>query len=236
MRTPLPALAVSKLAATWEGPPSDAATVEAGTADVFHPEGESRATVVLLHGWSDRTPRNYLQWIRHLTGRNITVVFPRYQASLRSSRRQMLAGAVAGVRDGLAELGLTDRPLIAAGYSYGAGLAVVAAAEAERWGIPVPSAVFGVFPYFVRGHDRGPLAVPPTTTVTMLVGDRDQVVGERGAASIVNSITPHPAAVRMLASDDDCTYGHLSALQSTPAAQSAFWSPLDRIVDRLAPL
>jgi len=236
MRTPLPALAVSKLAATWEGPPSDAATVEAGTADVFHPEGESRATVVLLHGWSDRTPRNYLQWIRHLTGRNVTVVFPRYQASLRSSRRQMLAGAVAGVRDGLAELGLTDRPLIAAGYSYGAGLAVVAAAEAERWGIPVPSAVFGVFPYFVRGHDRGSLAVPPTTTVTMLVGDRDQVVGERGAASIVNSITPHPAAVRMLASDDDCTYGHLSALQSTPAAQSAFWSPLDRIVDRLAPL
>ncbi|MEI6688046.1 MAG: hypothetical protein WCN97_01655 [Thermoleophilia bacterium] len=236
MRTPLPALAVSKLAATWEGPPSDAATVEAGTADVFHPDGESRATVVLLHGWSDRTPRNYLQWIRHLTGRNVTVVFPRYQASLRSSRRQMLAGAVAGVRDGLAELGLTDRPLIAAGYSYGAGLAVVAAAEAERWGIPVPSAVFGVFPYFVRGHDRGPLVVPPTTTVTMLVGDRDQVVGERGAASIVNSIAPHPAAVRVLASDDDCTYGHLSALQSTPAAQSAFWSPLDRIVDRLAPL
>ena len=235
MRTPLPALAVSKLAATWGGPPSDAATVEAGTADVFHPDGESRATVVLLHGWSDRTPRNYLQWIRHLTGRNVTVVFPRYQASLRSSRRQMLAGAVAGVRDGLAELGLADRPLIAAGYSYGAGLAVVAAAEAERWGIPVPSAVFGVFPYFVRGHDRGPLVVPPTTTVTMLVGDRDQVVGERGAASIVRSITPHPAAVRMLESDDACTYGHLSALQSTPAAQSAFWSPLDRIVDRLAP-
>ena len=136
---------------------------------------------------------------------------------------------------GLAELGLADRPLIAAGYSYGAGLAVVAAAEAERWGIPVPSAVFGVFPYFVRGHDRGPLVVPPTTTVTMLVGDRDQVVGERGAASIVRSITPHPAAVRMLESDDACTYGHLSALQSTPAAQSAFWSPLDRIVDRLAP-
>ena len=149
--------------------------------------------------------------------------------------RQMLAGAEVGVRDGLEALGDDAGPLIAAGYSYGAGLAVVAAAEAERWGIPVPSAVFGVFPYFVRGHERGPLVVPPMTTVTMLVGDRDQVVGERGAASIVESITPHPAAVRMLESDDACTYGHLAALQNTPAAQSAFWSPLDRIVDRLAP-
>lgn len=235
MRTALPSLAVSKLASAWEGPPPDAIAVDAGTADIFRPVGDPRATVVLLHGWSDRSPRNYLQWIRHLTGSGVTVVFPRYQASLRSSRRQMLAGAVAGVHDGLADLGCAELPLIAAGYSYGAGLAVVAAAEADRWGIPTPDAVYGVFPYYVRGHDRGPLVVPPTTTVTMLVGDRDQVVGDRGATSIVEAIAPHPAAVRVLESNDAFTYGHLAVLQSTPAAQDAFWAPLDRIVDRLAP-
>jgi dienelactone hydrolase len=145
----------------------------------------------------------------------------------------MLAGAELGVCDGLDALGAVTGPVIAAGYSYGAGLAVVAAAEAERWGIPVPAAVYGVFPYFVRGN--GPLLVPPTTTVTMLVGDRDQVVGTRGATSIEHGIAPHPAAVRLLESSDAFTYGHLSVLQSTPAAREAFWAPLDRIVDRLAP-
>lgn len=229
----LPTLAVSTLKAPWSDTPTDLCTLPSGTADVFRPTGSPRATVVFLHGWSDRTPRNYLEWIRHLTASDVAVVFPRYQASLRSSRRQMLAGAEVGVRDGLAALGDDTGPVIAAGYSYGAGLAVVAAAEAERWEIPVPAAVYGVFPYFVRGN--APLVVPPTTTVTMLVGDRDQVVGTRGAATIERSIAPHPAAVRLLESDDAFTYGHLAVLQSTPAAQAAFWAPLDRIVDRLAP-
>ena len=229
----LPSLAISTLKAPWSDAPADRHALTSGTADVFRPAGSPRATVVLLHGWSDRSPRNYLDWIRHLTARGVAVVFPRYQASLRSSRRQMLAGAEVGVRDGLAALGDGAGPVIAAGYSYGAGLAVVAAAEAERWAIPVPAAVYGVFPYHVRGN--GPLHVPPTTTVTMLVGDRDQVVGARGAATIERSIAPHPAAVRLLESDDAFTYGHLAVLQSTPAARAAFWAPLDRIVDRLAP-
>jgi hypothetical protein len=229
----LSSLAVSTLKAPWSDGAADRYSLPSGTADVFRPVGIPRATVLFLHGWSDRTPRNYLNWIRHLTSSDIAVVFPRYQASLRSSRRQMLAGAEAGVRDGLDALGDDAGPLIAAGYSYGAGLAVVAASEAEHWQIPVPAAIYGVFPYFVRGH--GPLVVPPTTTVTMLVGDRDQVVGTRGAASIERGIAPHPSSVRLLESDDAFAYGHLAVLQSTPAAQAAFWAPLDRIVDRLAP-
>lgn len=229
----LPSLAVSALKAPWSDGATDLHTLPSGTADVFRSVGDPRATVILLHGWSDRTPRNYLEWIRHLTASGVAVVFPRYQDSLRSSRRQMLAGAEVGVRDGLEALGADTGPVIAAGYSFGAGLAVVAAAESDRWGMPVPAAVYGVFPYFVRGN--GPLVVPPTTTVTMLVGDRDQVVGARGAATIERSIAPHPAAVRLLESSDAFTYGHLSVLQSTPAAREAFWAPLDRIVDRLAP-
>ena len=142
----LPSLAVSALKAPWSDGATDLHTLPSGTADVFRSVGDPRATVILLHGWSDRTPRNYLEWIRHLTASGVAVVFPRYQDSLRSSRRQMLAGAEVGVRDGLEALGADTGPVIAAGYSFGAGLAVVAAAESDRWGMPLPRTKYGNTP------------------------------------------------------------------------------------------
>ena len=125
MQTLLPTLAINSLRAARSGLDTQRA------ADLFLPTGTPRATVAFLHGWSDRSPSNYLAWIQHLTDSGVAVVFPRYQTSLRASRKQMLESAESSLREGLAELGDDCGPLILAGYSFGAGICVIAAAMSK---------------------------------------------------------------------------------------------------------
>ena len=230
MQTLLPSLALNSRRDACTGLETQRA------ADLFLPVGAPRATVAFLHGWRDRSPRNYLAWLRHLTDSGVAVVFPRYQHSLRASRTQMLANAESSLREGLAELGDDCGPLILAGYSYGAGLCVIAAAESEAWKIPAPAAVYGVFPYFVRRRNPDPLVLSPSITVALVVGDRDQVVGSRGAKEIARSIAPHPSTLELLRSTRSMSFGHFSALQTSRIARRVFWRPLDEIVNRLAPV
>jgi hypothetical protein len=230
VQTLLPTLAINSLRAARSGLDTQRA------ADLFLPTGTPRATVAFLHGWSDRSPKNYLAWIQHLTDSGVAVVFPRYQTSLRASRKQMLVSAESSLREGLAELGDDCGPLILAGYSFGAGICVIAAAESEAWKIPAPAAVYGVFPYFVRGRTSDPLVISPSVTVDLVVGDRDQVVGSRGAKEIARSIAPHPSTLELLRSTRSMSFGHFSVLQTSRIARRVFWRPLDEIVDRLAPV
>ncbi len=230
VQTLLPTLAINSLRAARSGLDTQRA------ADLFLPTGTPRATVAFLHGWSDRSPTNYLAWIQHLTDSGVAVVFPRYQTSLRASRKQMLTSAEVSLREGLAELGDDCGPLILAGYSFGAGICVIAAAESEAWEIPVPAAVYGVFPYFVRGRNSDPLVISSSISVDLVVGDRDQVVGSRGAKEIARSIAPHPSTLELLRSTRSMSFGHFSVLQTSRIARRVFWRPLDDIVDRLAPV
>ena len=229
VQTLLPTLAINSLRAARSGLDTQRA------ADLFLPTGTPRATVAFLHGWSDRSPTNYLAWIQHLTDSGVAVVFPRYQTSLRASRKQMLTSAEVSLREGLAELGDDCGPLILAGYSFGAGICVIAAAESEAWEIPAPAAVYGVFPYFVRGRNSDPLVISSSISVDLVVGDRDQVVGSRGAKEIARSIAPHPSTLELLRSTRSMSFGHFSVLQTSRIARRVFWRPLDEIVDRLAP-
>ena len=229
VQTLLPTLAINSLRAARSGLDTQRA------ADLFLPTGAPRATVAFLHGWSDRSPTNYLAWIQHLTDSGVAVVFPRYQTSLRASRKQMLTSAEVSLREGLAELGDDCGPLILAGYSFGAGICVIAAAESEAWEIPAPAAVYGVFPYFVRGRNSDPLVISSSISVDLVVGDRDQVVGSRGATEIARSIAPHPSTLELLRSTRSMSFGHFSVLQTSRIARRVFWRPLDEIVDRLAP-
>jgi predicted alpha/beta-hydrolase family hydrolase len=230
VQTLLPTLAINSLRAAHSGLDTQRA------ADLFLPTGTPRATVAFLHGWSDRSPSNYLAWIQHLTDSGVAVVFPRYQTSLRASRKQMLTSAEVSLREGLAELGDDCGPLILAGYSFGAGICVIAAAESEAWEIPAPAAIYGVFPYFVRGRNSDPLVITSSITVDLVVGDRDQVVGSRGAKEIARSIAPHPSTLEILRSTRSMSFGHFSVLQTSRLARRVFWRPLDEIVDRLAPV
>ena len=242
MRRLLPLLLlVAALAAACGGSggattqPEPASTAARGAAaDVFPAEGAERATVVLYHGWTDLTPDGYLPWIRHLTGTGVTVVFPRYQRSVLSLPGTMLADAEAATRAGLAEAP-PQGPVIAAGYSLGGGYAVVYAANAAAWSLPEPAAVYAVFPAMPPVVPDPFGAVPDATSVTMLVGADDAVVGDGGARDLAAAIAPHPASVREVPTTAALTADHFAPKRDDDAAQRAFWAPLDRLVDRLAP-
>lgn len=227
--------------AAASGAASDADPAEDAPAQprarVFMPAGDARAVVVLLHGWNDLDPAAYGAWIDHLNATGAAVVFPDYQEGLLSTPGSMLAGAEAGIRDGLAEarrLG-AGGPVVAAGYSLGGGLAVVYAAEAARWGVEAPAAVYAVFPAEPLGLPAELGAVPGDTTVEMVVGDRDAVVGRGGADALAERIAPHPAAIRVLASTDAVVYDHFAPKREDAQAQRDFWAPLDRLLDEAAP-
>ena len=226
--TTSPSSAPTTIAATTTSAASDA------TADVFPADGTERATVVLFHGWTDITPDGYLEWIAHLNAEGVTVLFPRYQQSALSLPAQMLADAEAATRDGFAKAPPSG-PVISAGYSLGGGYSVVYAANAKAWQVPVPRAVYAVFPAMPPVVPEPFGRVPPKTPVTMLVGDRDSVVGTLGADQLAAAISPHPATIVLRTSTAAIAFDHLSAKRTGPAAQRAFWLPLDRIVDRLAP-
>lgn len=246
-------LALAGCGSADEGAAPDAAaatTAPAATADdadeadpagpraqIFMPAGKARATVVLLHGWNDLDPAAYGAWIDHLNETGAAVVFPDYQAGLLSSPASMLRGTEAGIRDGLAEaerLGATG-PVVAAGYSLGGGMAVVYAALAADWGVPAPAAVYAVFPAEPLGLPAELPPVPSGTTVEMLVGDRDIVVGRGGAEALAARIAPHPAEITELASTDAVEYDHFAPKREDAQAQADFWAPLDRLVDAAAP-
>jgi dienelactone hydrolase len=204
------------------------------TADVFPADGEERATVVLLHGWNDIAPDDYVPWIDHLNETGVTVVYPRYQRGILSTPGQMLEGTEESIRAGL-EQAPPEGPVIAAGYSLGGGFAVVYAANAAAWDVPEPAAVYGVFPAMPPTVPEPFGTVPEVTTVTLLAGDRDQVVGRLGADQLAAAIAPHPTTLDVLASNETTTFDHFAPKRTDALAQEAFWLPLDRIVDRLAP-
>ena len=216
-------------------PPSPSTAAEAPVADVFPAEGTARATVVLFHGWTDLAPTSgYLPWIRHLTGEGVTVIFPRYQRGLLSTPAQMLAEARAATAAGFREVA-DPGPVVAVGYSLGGGFAVVLGANAGAWGVPQPAAVYGVFPAMPPVVPDPFGEVPAATSVLLLAGDADAVVGVAGADRLAAAIAPHPAEVRTLRSSSAIRFEHLAPKRVDDAARRAFWAPLDRIVDRLAP-
>ncbi len=220
-------------AATTIAPATTGAPASDATADVFPAAGKARATVVLYHGWTDIAPDDYRPWIRHLNDEGVTVLFPRYQRSVLSLPGQMLADAETATRDGFAKAD-TTQPVISVGYSLGGGYAVVYAANAAQWHVPAPAAVYAIFPAEPPTVPDPFGTVPSSTPVTMLVGDRDTVVGRDGADGLAQLIAPHPTTIRTLSSTARLAFDHLAAKRTDAVAQRAFWAPLDRIVNALA--
>lgn len=212
--------------------PAATSSNPAATADVFPAKNAERATVVFYHGWTDLEPNDYLPWIEHLNSEGVAVIFPRYQRSVVSSPAEMLADAETATRDGFDKAPPVG-PVIAVGYSLGGGYSVVYGANAAAWKVPVPAAIYAIFPAKPPVVPEPFGTVPPETPVTMLVGDRDAVVGDSGAAALAAAIAPHATTIRILSSTSAIAFEHLSPKRTDSAAQRAFWTPLDRFIDRL---
>jgi acetyl esterase/lipase len=194
------------------------------------------SVVIFAHGWTATDPSGWhLARMAHLCERGSAVVFPRYQ---RGDYTDSFEGSVAPFRRGLEaafqRLGPSARrlPVVAAGFSFGATLALYYAAEARRWHLPPPAAVYSIFPAEpIPGVSLPPF--PRSTRYVLLAGSDDEVVGRRGADAFWRLLRGHPTSrkqYRLIRTRAGLVASHLAPVLPTPAAVRVFWEPLDALV------
>lgn len=211
----------------------------ARSAVVLRPEGEDpQPGMIFLHGWGETAPRTYAPWLQHLARRGNTVIFPRYQSSTSSPPEGVLDDAIAGIEAALDRAPIAEDTLVVAGHSAGAALAVDYAAVAERSGLPIPRAVFAVYPgrallaypEGIPAQDEGDL--PPDMRLVVLAGAADEVVGEAPAQQVVDAAsTLDPARRKLVEVTDPSVADHYGPERASSAARAAFWRPLDGLAE-----
>ena len=203
---------------------------------VFHLAGapaQPRPVVVLLHAWGAVNPSVYGGWIDHLARRGYLVLFPAFQEVGRTRPVEASAAAATLVRDALAALAgdAEAKPdpgkLAYLGHSAGAGIALNLAAEAKNGTLPSAKLVFAMMPGGIASDaaSRGIVllelaAVPPTTAVVTMVGDREFQASERVSRRFLRETAGVPQSQKlfMRAFSDDHGFPALSATLASPAS------------------
>ena len=117
----------------------------ADRAWVLRPDGTPKSVVVFVHGLGgpgEILPTNHLPWLRHLVAQGNAVIYPAYE--VQPGGTKAVAHILAGVRNGMHELGDPKVPLAGIGYSRGGRLVVEWAAlqrpapKARPERVPVP--------------------------------------------------------------------------------------------------
>ncbi len=114
--------------------------------------------VIFLHAWGPPTPLFYEEWMSHLVGDGVTVIFPAYQSTALATLPQNVQTSV---RAALKRLSVAPSLVVVAGDTTGAALAIDYAASAAAAGLPPACAVYGVFPGVNLGAKRQRLAERP---------------------------------------------------------------------------
>jgi len=200
------------------------------------PKPESAPVVIFNHGWSAMTPGGYRGWINHIVRRGNIVIFPRYQASLRTKPNAMSTNAIAATKDALQRLQTENghvRPqldkLAVVGHSAGGQISAGMAARAAASGLPPFKAVMCVQP----GKSWGPKitqiplddvsTMPASTLLLTIVGDKDTIARDVDGKRIINESVLVPAENKNLVQvlTDDHGSPALTANHFFPAAPAA---------------
>jgi acetyl esterase/lipase len=205
---------------------------------IFEPAGpapDSAPIIVFDHGWTAMDPNIYGMWIEHLVRRGNIVIYPRYQATIRTRMRDFTPNAIAAEKAALTELQNAShvKPQLdhvaIIGHSMGGAMAASMAASAAADGLPVPKAICCVEPdnkFKAAETIHMPMAdlsnIPATTLVQVIVGDRDHLAGTETAKEIFAEIKQIPDDKKnfiTLVSDDHgsppLVAGHLAPLAPT---------------------
>lgn len=199
-----------------------------------------RSVVVFGHGWKTTPPSpghpwvyEFLPWLGHLVARGNAVIFPAYQLTATDPADVARVHAFrTAITTGYLRLGRPNVPFVAFGYSFGATLAFYYAANARTWGVPVPRAVQATFP---AGTIAGAPLPPLDRSIRVLiqVGDADTQAGTGGANEFWQWLASHPPALKrfeVIRSTPQLRADHAAPHTHSPAAQRAFWLPLDRLI------
>jgi predicted esterase len=207
----------------------------ADRAWVLRPDGAPRSVVVFVHGLGgpgEIEPTNHLPWLRHLVAQGNAVIYPAYETQPGGTRA--VDHILAGVGNGLRELGHPQVPLAAIGYSRG-GRLVVEWAALQR---PAPRAVLSVFPSQINPMMEPAIDLAKldhTMRLQVLVGDRDEAVGNAGAAELLDRLLTFGFPQQnvegsVVHSTPDLVADHFAPLDTGADARRFFWVPGDRIV------
>lgn len=209
----------------------------AGRVWVLEPTGgKVESVVVYLHGWGAILPFEWHRvWFEHLLARGSAVVFPQYQRGVDDAFVVAPYDLRAGLRLGFRALRESDVPVVAAGFSFGASLAFVYAANAKRWSVPAPRAVYSIFPVDPVLIDPGlDVSKIRDTRVVLLVGDHDDVVGRQGGDAFWSMLRSLPASekqYRLIRTTAQLLADHEAPTAiGDPDVRRTFWRPLDRLV------
>ena len=201
--------------------------------------GKRLPVVLFVHGWGGIAPEIYRGWIDHLARRGNAVIYPRYQDSVITPPGTALGNLILGVRAALALPGAPVDPssLVAVGHSAGGVLAADYAAAASAARLPTPRAIFAAYPGRAFGPDTPPsipeipgAAIPATTRIVALAGERDEVVGTRWARRLIANAPAVPRAQRQYRLvTDDAVDDHQAPAGIGAAARTTFWRPFDEL-------
>ncbi|KAF1051039.1 MAG: hypothetical protein GAK43_02584 [Stenotrophomonas maltophilia] len=175
------------------------------------PLPRSAPLVVFMHGWSVMQPDLYRAWIEHIVRRGAIVIYPRYQADLRTPAANFLDNAAGAIRQALVELqdghlGLrADLQQVAyLGHSAGGLIATGLAASASARQLPAARAVMAVEP----GRSQGPrwrqvplpdlAGLSPGTLLLSVCGEEDNRVGCDDAQRIYREASRLPSTDKNL--------------------------------------
>lgn len=175
--------------------------------------------IIFTHGWGAMGPAPYMAWLQHLARKGNIVIYPRYQASLKTPSHQLSANALAAVRDALTALQNPDQPVkpnlamcATVGHSAGGNIAANLAVDMPAAGLPTPKAVMCVQPGKSWGPERIqiPLSndlakVAASTLLLTVVGDVDHLAKDVDAKKIFSQTTAIPVTNKnyiTLVSDD----------------------------------
>ncbi|PWT99734.1 MAG: alpha/beta hydrolase [Candidatus Melainabacteria bacterium] len=182
------------------------------------PSPISAPVVIFTHGWSGMNPKIYQAWIEHITCRGNIVIFPRYQADLKTKPTNFTRNAILAVKNALNRLQTESghvRPnlemLAVVGHSAGGQIAAGIAALAKSYGLPPVKAVMCVQPGKSWGPKRLQIPLddlsklPANTLLVTVAGDRDTIARDIDAKRIIREsvkVSSQNKNFVMLVSDD----------------------------------
>jgi predicted alpha/beta-hydrolase family hydrolase len=207
---------------------------------LYKPAGKPKNLVIWLHGQggpTEATPENHLPWIKHLVSRGSVVIYPRYETDYEADPLKFV---VNGIRTATDKVDVKGLPVLVIGYSRGGGMAVEYGAIADENKVPVPDAIMSVFP---SGFGNASKLVDLTpldhqTGLVFLFGDQDEVVGKLGIAYMAQrlqraSFPGENIQLIPVTSHGDFAATHFAPIDTSKAAQNAFWKPADEILTDL---
>lgn len=144
------------------------------------PTPTSAPLIVFNHGWMGINPGNYGAWIDHLVKRGNIVVYPRYQANLRTPPNEMTGYAIIAVQDAIQRLQSRGHvtpeldKFAIVGHSLGGVITANMATLAASEGLPEPKAIMLVAPgmgeeIFQEEVQIADLSLIPATVLMLLV-------------------------------------------------------------------